>query len=162
MLTRFFIVLFFSFGLLIPMAIGQETVLSEEEREMMSRDVMAAYPDQFQKVKINAMTRIDEHYLRMAYMTTSGHWEAVLQMDGTKPTLVEIGEVLSREEWPEVIIGALKSKDYTMKQIDKILKVSTPYGEQGYRADVKSEKQDSSPLSRHYFDRQGLFKKPIY
>ena len=56
------------------MAIGQETVLSDEDREIMTRDVMAAYPDQFQTVMINSMTRIDEHYLRMAYRSTSGHW----------------------------------------------------------------------------------------
>jgi hypothetical protein len=94
MLSRFFITFFFSFILLIPMAIGQETVLSDEDREIMTRDVMAAYPDQFQTVMINSMTRIDEHYLRMAYRSTSGHWEAVLQVDDTNLTLVETGQII--------------------------------------------------------------------
>lgn len=162
MLTRFFITFFFSFVLLIPMAIGQETVLSDEDREIMTRDVMAAYPDQFQTVKINSMTRIDENYLRMAYRSTSGHWEAVLQVDDTNLTLVETGQVIPQTEWPEIIVDAMKEKGYAPYQIEKILKVSSPYGEQGYRADVKSEKQDAAPLIRHYFDRLGQYEKPIF
>lgn len=162
MLDRLFIISFFSFILFIPHSNGQEVVLSVEEREIMTRDVMAAYPDQFQTVKITTMTRIDEHYLRLEYVNLNSRWEAVLQIDETQPTLVETGQILLREDWPGFIIDALKSKEYNLQQIDKILKVSTPYGEQGYRADVQPEKQDSDTLIRHYFDRQGMFKKPIY
>ena len=162
MLARLFIISFFSFILFIPHSNGQEVVLSAEEREIMTRDVMAAYPDQFQTVKITTMTRLDEHYLRLEYVNLNSRWEAVLQIDETQPTLVETGQILLREDWPGFIIDALKSKGYNLQQIDKILKVSTPYGEQGYRADVQPEKQDSDTLIRHYFDRQGMFKKPIY
>jgi hypothetical protein len=59
-------------------------------------------------------------------------------------------------------MDAMKKKGFAPSQIEKILKVSSPYGEQGYRADVKSEKQDAAPLIRHYFNRLGQYEKPIF
>ncbi|MEZ5032590.1 MAG: hypothetical protein R2787_14460 [Saprospiraceae bacterium] len=156
------IITFLSFFLLISSStLGQTVTLEGEERAQMIRDVMAAYPQEFRAIDIQSIYRLDEHYAVMTYQSTGTEWEAVLQADGIDPILVETGQKLSKDEWPDMIVDAIRQGSHARSSIIAMFKVSTPYGKQGYRANLQTRESDPvvDPL---YFDAFGRPLKPFF
>ena len=156
------IIIPFCFILLISSStVGQTATLEGDERAQMIRDVMAAYPQEFRRIDIQSIYRLDEHYAVMTYQSAGTEWEAVLQVDGIDPILVETGQKLSKDEWPDMIVDAFRQGSHARSSIIAIFKVSTPYGEQGYRANLQTDESDPV-VDRLYFDAFGRPLKPFF
>ncbi|MBK8557992.1 MAG: hypothetical protein IPL65_20610 [Lewinellaceae bacterium] len=162
MFSRFIIVSLFYSSLFLPVANAQVKVLDGEARVRTERDILAAYPNHFHAVDIISIKRLDRHYLRLNYKSDGKQWEAVLQTDDTDPVLVETAQVLPPEGWPGFIIAACKKSEFASWQIIKVLKVSSPYGDPGYRVDVCPDLDQKAQTRRLYFDPFGQPDKPIF
>lgn len=147
--------------LMTSSAYGQMTVLLGDEREQMIRDVMAAYPKEFKSIDILSMKKLDDHYLAMSYTSGGSEWEAILQIDGIDPILVESGKVIPPVKWRELIVEAVRQRGYATSSIERMLQVSNPYGEQGFRVDIHNDEMNEDDVHL-YFDPFGNLGKPLY
>lgn len=162
MLSRFLGILFFTFALLVSVANGQSELLEGDEREHMIRDVLAQWPNQFQAIEITSVQRLDEHLVRMNYQSEGSEREAVLQTTGTNPILVETAIVLPPERWPAHIVDSWNTQADNDRTISRILRVSTPYGKQGFRVEsLLATSVDRHPKSQ-YFDPFGMTEQPFF
>lgn len=155
-------ILLFTFTLLVPKANGQDKVLKGDDREHMIRDVLATWPKQFHAIEINSMKRLDDNLVQMNYISEGSEWEAILQTTGVDPILVETANVLPPERWPEIIVDAWKNQAEKDRYITRVLRVSTPYGEQGFRVESLPATLLDGKLKRHYFDPFGMPKHPFF
>ncbi|MCF8238348.1 MAG: hypothetical protein K9I85_09360 [Saprospiraceae bacterium] len=152
----------FCFALFIPVVSGQTTVLVGDEREVMIRDVLAVYPDEFQSIEITTVKRLDDQLVELDYLSEGSEWEVILQTNDVDPVLVETAREISPDRWPDLIVDAWKKQTSDTRKIARIMHVSTPYGKQGYRVDSFPDSLEKGQIKSQYFDLYGQPTKPLY
>ncbi len=162
MCSPYYVALLFFFTTLIPGVYGQTEVLIGDERDYLVREMIAAYPEQFQSIEITAVKRLDDHFIQLNYVSEGRAWEVILQNHDPDPLLVETAHELSPERWPALIVDAWKKRNSDDRIMSRILKISTPYGKQGYRVDSVSGSPEKRQVDRQYFDLYGQPMKPFY